>query len=191
VITVTLDGAFPPRLADVKGKVTDDIRKHVEKEKRRWKKEDPIWALRQCLSNKLRSQHWRAAHSAKKHFLDIAQKAASVQGDSVAAPACVIITMAIPGKCDTDAPVKALLDAFQHILFKTKDDSAAGPVFLVPHEPARGDSGPEPFVRIDAISINDEIARVHEHIGIAVRSYYQATSPYFQAGPTTPSTGIP
>ena len=85
----------------------------TEKDKKVFKRKDPISLLRKALANKLRSKHWRAAHAAKANWMEAAKENAEVSGDAVEGNAIVIVVHALPGKCDIDAPIKVLLDAFQ------------------------------------------------------------------------------
>ena len=87
-----------------------------------WKKTDPIWLLRQCLGNKLRSTHWRKAHAAKKRWLDAYRANVEMVGEPVKPPAFVIIEHSFPRAPDIDAPIKVLLDALQEDMLTSGDD---------------------------------------------------------------------
>ena len=102
----------------------------------RWKKEDPIWLLRQCLGNRLRSKHWRTSHHAKKKWLDAFNALARFSGEAVDPPALVVVHHALPMHPDIDAPIKVLLDAVQDKMFTNHDDDAAS-VLVVTREHAR------------------------------------------------------
>jgi hypothetical protein len=112
LIRIEINGEFPPLKKD--GATPKDVKVY--------KKTDPLYLLRMALVNKLRSKHWRVAHAAKKNWMEAAQKHAKVIGDAAKTPAFVIIEHALPNKCDIDAPVKVLLDAFQSVLLDTGDD---------------------------------------------------------------------
>ena len=133
----------------------------------RWKKEDPIWLLRQCLGNRLRSKHWRTSHHAKKRWLDAFNALASFSGEAVDPPALVVVHHALPMHPDIDAPIKVLLDAVQDKMFTNHDDDAAS-VLVVTREHARR-GVVDPHVIVSAASLvgagldsleaaNDEIA---------------------------------
>lgn len=112
LICIEIDGEFQPIKKDGAG--PEDVK--------RWKKEDPLYLLRMALVNKLRSKHWRSAHAAKKNWMEAAEKHAKISGTPAETPATVIIEHALPNKCDIDAPVKVLLDAFQSVLLSSGDD---------------------------------------------------------------------
>jgi hypothetical protein len=112
LIRIEINGEFQPIKKDGAG--PDQVKK--------WKKEDPLYLLRMALVNKLRSKHWRSAHAAKKNWMEAAEKHAKIIGTPAETPATVIIEHALPNKCDIDAPVKVLLDAFQSVLLDTGDD---------------------------------------------------------------------
>lgn len=112
MIRIEIDGEFQPVKKDGAG--PEDVK--------RWKRTDPLYLLRMALTNKLRSKHWRSAHAAKKKWMEAAQKHAKISGDAAGTPATVIIEHALPNKCDIDAPVKVLLDAFQSVLLSSGDD---------------------------------------------------------------------
>lgn len=112
MIRIEINGEFQPLKKEGAG--AKDVKK--------WKKTDPLYLLRMALVNRLRSKHWRVAHAAKKNWMEAAQKHAKIVGDAAKTPALVIIEHALPNKCDIDAPVKVLLDAFQSVLLDTGDD---------------------------------------------------------------------
>ena len=112
MIRIEIDGEFQPLKKDGAG--PEDVKK--------WKRSDPLYLLRMALTNKLRSKHWRSAHAAKKKWMEAAQKHSKVSGNAAETPATVIIEHALPNKCDIDAPVKVLLDAFQSVLLSSGDD---------------------------------------------------------------------
>ena len=112
MIRIEINGEFPPLKKD--GATPKDVKVY--------KKTDPLYLLRMALVNKLRSKHWRVAHAAKKNWMEAAQKHAKIVGNAAKTPALVIIEHALPNKCDIDAPVKVLLDAFQSVLLDTGDD---------------------------------------------------------------------
>jgi hypothetical protein len=155
-------------------KAKEEDRNKAELDRAMWKKTDPIYALRQCLGNSMRSKHWRVAHKNKKHFLDVARNCAKVLGTACEPPVLVVMKMAISSRMDTDAPVKALLDAFQDILFTTGDDSAAGPLVLIPYHPIRGGKNQEeiiPHVTINAASISRDPSAASRMLSEAMREY--------------------
>jgi hypothetical protein len=155
-------------------KAKEEERKKAELDRAMWKKTDPIYALRQCLGNSMRSKHWRVAHKNKKHFLDVAKNCAQILGAACEPPVLVVMKMAISSRMDTDAPVKALLDAFQDVLFTTGDDSAAGPLVLIPYHPARGGKNQEemiPHVTISAASMSKDPATASRMLSEAMREY--------------------
>jgi hypothetical protein len=112
LIRIEINGKFQPLKKEGAG--PEDVKK--------WKRTDPLYLLRMALTNKLRSKHWRSAHAAKKKWMEAAKTHSTIIGDAAEAPATVIIEHALPGKCDIDAPVKVLLDAFQSVLLCTGDD---------------------------------------------------------------------
>ena len=112
MIRIEINGEFQPLKKD--GGTPEDVKK--------WKKTDPLYLLRMALTNKLRSKHWRSAHAAKSNWMEATKKHAKIHGVAAKTPATVIIEHALPNKCDIDAPVKVLLDAFQSVLLDTGDD---------------------------------------------------------------------
>lgn len=129
-----------------------------------WKRTDPIWLLRQCLGNKLRSKHWRSAHFAKKKWLDAFLANASIEGSPVNAPALVIIRHALPRYPDVDAPIKVILDAVQDMMFVNSDDSSVGTLIITREKP---DS--DPYVSIEAESFIDSPFRAQQLASDALR----------------------
>ena len=129
-----------------------------------WKKTDPIWLLRQCLGNKLRSKHWRSAHFAKKKWLDAFTASASIEGSPVEAPALVVIRHALPRCPDVDAPIKVILDAVQEMMFVNKDDSSVGTLIIVREKP-----DPDPYVHIEATSFSKAPFRTQQLASDALR----------------------
>tara|TARA_R100000664_G_C2725845_1_gene117852 strand:- start:382 stop:882 length:501 start_codon:yes stop_codon:yes gene_type:complete len=126
----------------------------TEKDKKVFKRRDPINLLRKALANKLRSKHWRAAHAAKANWMEAAKENAEVSGDAVEGDAIVIVVHALPGKCDIDAPIKVLLDAFQDVLFRGGDDKSVESLVIRKLEPTR--KGIEPQVHLFALSKDTE-----------------------------------
>ena len=112
MIRIEINGEFQPLKKEGAG--PQDVKQ--------WKKKDPLYLLRMALTNKLRSKHWRSAHAAKANWLEASEKHAKIIGTPVKTPAIVIIEHALPNKCDIDAPVKVLLDAFQSVLLDSGDD---------------------------------------------------------------------
>ena len=112
MIRIEINGEFPPLKS--KGATDKDIKVY--------RRTDPLYLLRKALTNKLRSKHWRVAHAAKKNWVAAAEKHAKIVGNAAKTPALVIIEHTLPNKCDIDAPVKVLLDAFQSVLLDTGDD---------------------------------------------------------------------
>ena len=112
MIRIEINGEFQPLQSEGAG--PNDL-KH-------WKRTDPLYLLRMALVNKLRSKHWRSAHAAKKNWMEAAEKNAKIIGVAAKTPAFVVIEHSLPNKCDVDAPIKVLLDAFQSVLFDTGDD---------------------------------------------------------------------
>jgi len=162
VITVYLQGNHRPLKAD------------GPKLLKLWSKTDPICLLRQCLVNKMRSRHWRGAANAKKKWMEVCHAMLEVDGKPVSGPAVVVIEQAIPGNCDTDAAVKAILDGIQHCVFESGDDRSMGPLVVVPRKPTR--KGLKPYVKVMVASIADEPAvaqqLVAEGLLLAHEDYY-------------------
>ena len=128
-----------------------------------WKKTDPIWLLRQCLGNKLRSTHWRSAHAAKKKWMNAYKANVQMMGEPVKPPAFVIIEHSFPRTPDIDAPIKVLLDALQEDILTTGDDKDIHCLLISRKKP-----DPNPAVYITAVSLSDEPFLAHrlaaEHI---------------------------
>lgn len=116
---------------------------HTDKDKKEHKKKDPIELLRNALTNKLRSKHWRFAHGAKTKWMEAAKENAEVIGTPASAPCTVVVFHAIPGRCDIDAPIKVLLDAFQDVMFENGDDNSIESLIIRRHHPERGGSMPQ------------------------------------------------
>lgn len=114
-----------------------------EKKKKLFKRTDPIALLRNALANKLRSKHWRIAHAAKSKWMAAAKAGAKVSGDAVGGEAIVIVIHSIPGRCDIDAPIKVLLDAFQEDLFADGDDRSAESLVIRRVDPDRKTMRPQ------------------------------------------------
>ena len=133
LIRIEINGEFQPLKS--KGATDKDIKKY--------QKTDPLYLLRKALMNKLRSKHWRSAHAAKANWMEAAEKAAKVFGTKAETPALVIIEHALPNKCDIDAPVKVLLDAFQSVLLDTGDDKDIETLVLRKSECKRGIRNPK------------------------------------------------
>jgi hypothetical protein len=134
-----------------------------------WKRTDPIWLLRQCLGNKLRSKHWRSAHFAKKKWLDAFTANVCVEGSPVEAPALVVIRHALPRCPDVDAPVKVILDAIQEMMFVNGDDSSVGALIIVREKP---DS--DPYVSVEATSFSGSPFRTQQLASDALRDAHIA-----------------
>ena len=143
MIRIEINGEFQPLKKD--GATPEDVKV--------WKKTDPLYLLRMALTNKLRSKHWRSAHAAKSKWMAAAKKHAQVIGDAAKTPAFVVIEHALPNKCDIDAPVKVLLDAFQSVLLDSGDDKDIETLILKRKECSR--SGEKPKVVIYAYSDKD------------------------------------
>ena len=139
----------------------------------RWKKEDPIWLLRQCLGNRLRSKHWRTSHHAKKKWLDAFNALASFSGEAVDPPALVVVHHALPMHPDIDAPIKVLLAAVQDRMVTNQDDNAAA-VLVITREPARRGKV-DPHVTISATSLVckglDSLESAHDALAEAWRHH--------------------
>ena len=112
-----------------------------------------MWLLRQCLANKLRSRHWRAAHGAKKKWLESFEKHAVITGEPVEPPALVIIHHALPRHPDVDAPLKVVLDAVQEKMFTTHDDNAVRGLVVVPVRAQRGKV--DPHIIVEAMPMGE------------------------------------
>ena len=143
MIRIEVNGEFQPLKKD--GATPEDVKA--------WKKSDPLYLLRMALANKLRSKHWRSAHAAKTKWMEAAKNHAKVVGNAAEAPAFVIIEHALPNKCDIDAPVKVLLDAFQSVLLDTGDDKDIQTLILKRKDCAR--NGDKPKVVIYAYSAKE------------------------------------
>ena len=126
----------------------------TEKDKKVFRRKDPISLLRKALANKLRSKHWRAAHAAKANWMEAAKENAEVSGAAVEGNSIGIVVHALPGKCDIDAPIKVLLDAFQDVLFRGGDDKSIESLVIRKLEPTR--KGIEPQVHLWALSKDTE-----------------------------------
>ena len=140
MIRIEINGEFQPLKKEGAG--PEDVK--------RWKKTDPLYLLRMALTNKLRSKHWRSAHAAKKNWMEAAKKHAQIYGDAAKTPATVVIEHALPNKCDIDAPVKVLLDAFQSVLLSSGDDKDIETLILKRKQCSR--NGEKPKVVIYAYS---------------------------------------
>ena len=143
MIRIEINGDFQPLKKEGAG--PEDVK--------RWKKTDPLYLLRMALTNKLRSKHWRSAHAAKKNWMAAAEKHAKIYGDAANTPATVVIEHALPNKCDIDAPVKVLLDAFQSVLLSSGDDKDIETLILKRKECERNIANPK--VVIYAYSTKD------------------------------------
>jgi hypothetical protein len=143
LIRIEINGEFQPLKKD--GATPEDVKN--------WKKTDPLYLLRMALTNKLRSKHWRSAHAAKAKWMAAAEKHAQIIGNAAETPAFVIIEHALPNKCDIDAPVKVLLDAFQSVLLDSGDDKDIETLILKRKECSR--SGDKPKVVMYAYSNKD------------------------------------
>ena len=151
MIRIEINGEFQPLKKEGAG--PEDVK--------RWKKTDPLYLLRMALTNKLRSKHWRSAHAAKKNWMEAAKKHAQIHGDAAETPATVVIEHALPNKCDIDAPVKVLLDAFQSVLLSSGDDKDIETLILKRKECERNIANPK--VVIYAYSTKD-FARLSREI---------------------------
>ena len=149
----------------------------TEKDKKVFKRRDPISLLRKALANKLRSTHWRSAHAAKANWMEAAKAHAEVSGDAVEGDAIVIVVHALPGKCDIDAPIKVLLDAFQDVLFRGGDDRSIESLAIRKLEPTR--KGLSPQVHIWALSKDTEY---EEAIRIASGAFMPPSHALAQVG---------
>jgi hypothetical protein len=151
MIRIEIDGEFQPLKKEGAG--PEDVKS--------WKRRDPLYLLRMALTNKLRSKHWRSAHAAKKKWMEAAQKHAKVSGNAADTPATVIIEHALPNKCDIDAPVKVLLDAFQSVLLSSGDDKDIETLIL--KRKTCGRNGQKPKVVIYAYS-TEQFARLSREV---------------------------
>lgn len=128
-----------------------------------WKRTDPLWLLRQCLGNKLRSKHWRIAHAAKKKWLNSYSACVEITGPPVKPPAMVMVEHSLPQCPDIDAPVKVLLDAIQGDILTTGDDKGIHCLLVTRKKP-----DPHPTVYVTAVSLSEEPFLAHrlaaEHI---------------------------
>jgi len=118
----------------------------TDKDKKKFKSKDPIERLRKALANKLRSTHWRSAHGAKVKWMEAAAAHSKVSGTPVEGHAIVVVIHCLPGRCDIDAPIKVLLDAFQGQLFADGDDKSAQSLIIRKMEPKRNDLNPQVHV---------------------------------------------
>lgn len=141
----------------VKAPPRKDAAAHAE-----WKRTDPIWLLRQCLGNKLRSKHWRSAHHAKKKWIDAYNRAAVVVGSPVRPPALVVVIHALPSCPDIDAPIKVLLDAAQGTVLTSGDDKDIATQLTIREKPTT-----HPWVRLIAMSMIDEAYECNQLISEA------------------------
>tara|TARA_R110002012_G_scaffold286152_1_gene477521 strand:+ start:340 stop:840 length:501 start_codon:yes stop_codon:yes gene_type:complete len=133
MIHIEIHGGFVP----LKSKGATD------KDQKVFKSKDPLTLLRKALANKLRSQHWRAAHGAKAKWMEAAKTHAKISGTPVEGHAIVVVIHCLPGKCDIDAPIKVLLDAFQGDLFANGDDKSAQSLIIRKMEPQRDCLSPQ------------------------------------------------
>jgi len=160
MITVKLEGTKAPS----KAKAPDD--------NALWKKTDPIWLLRQCLGNKLRSTHWRSAHNAKKKWLNAYKANVQIMGEPVKPPAFVIIEHSFPRSPDIDAPIKVLLDALQEDILTSKDDKDIHCLLISRKKP-----DPNPAVYITAVSLSEEPFLAHR---LAAEHIYTVQLPFLE-----------
>jgi hypothetical protein len=116
-----------------------------------WRKTDPIWLLRRCLGNRLRSKHWRSAHYAKKKWFEAYRASAVIEGEPVEPPALVVVIHELPQCPDIDAPIKVLLDAIQGDVLTTKDDKGFSAQLTVRKKPES-----DPLVRVIVLSLTKE-----------------------------------
>tara|TARA_R100000306_G_C4362773_1_gene136122 strand:- start:64 stop:534 length:471 start_codon:yes stop_codon:yes gene_type:complete len=128
-----------------------------------WKKTDPIWLLRQCLGNKLRSQHWRAAHHAKKKWLDAVETCATTSGEPVSPPVLLIVRHGLTHCPDVDAPVKVVLDAIQETMITTHDDRDISTLIVLKKNIGKKDN---PYVYVEAVSMLDDDALFRAQIAL-------------------------
>jgi len=128
-----------------------------------WKKTDPIWLLRQCLGNKLRSQHWRAAHHAKKKWLSAVETCATTTGEPVEPPVLLVVRHGLTHCPDVDAPVKVVLDAIQDIMITTHDDRDISTLLVLKKDIGKKDN---PYVYVEAVSMLDDDALTRAHIAL-------------------------
>ena len=137
-----------------------------------WKKTDPIWLLRQCLGNKLRSTHWRSAHAAKKRWLDAYRANIQMMGDPVKPPAFVIIEHSFPRTPDIDAPIKVLLDALQEDILTSGDDKDIHCLLISRKKP-----DPNPAGYVTAVSLSEEPFMAHR---LAAEHIYNVQVPFLE-----------
>ena len=138
----------------------------TDKDQKVFKSKDPISLLRKALVNKLRSTHWRQAHAAKKNWMEAAKKHSQISGAPVEGPAIVIVVHCLPGRCDIDAPIKVLLDAFQQDLFASGDDKSADSLIIRKIDPKRNHITPQ--VHIYALAKETEFEEAIRIAGEAV-----------------------
>lgn len=128
-----------------------------------WKKTDPIWLLRQCLGNKLRSKHWRVAYHAKKKWLDAARANATVIGEPVEPPVLLVVRHGLTHCPDVDAPVKVVLDAIQDVMITTNDDRDISTLLVLKKDIGKKDN---PYVYVEAVSMLDDDALTRAQIAL-------------------------
>ena len=141
---------------------------------RAWKKEDPIWLLRQCFANKQRNRHWRSAHADKAKCLQALRAMAQIEGEAVAPPALVIFRHCLTHKPDIDAPIKVILDAFQQDMLTTGDDKDIAGLIVVKEVAAPKQN---PFVEVIALSITDSPYETQYMASEALASLHRVSSP--------------
>lgn len=166
MIHIKISGSFMPLKKDGA----------TDKDKKVFKRKDPISLLRKALANKLRSTHWRSAHAAKANWMEAAKANAQVSGDAVEGDAIVIVVHALPGKCDIDAPIKVLLDAFQDVLFRGGDDKSIESLVVRKLDPTR--KGLSPQVHIWALSKESE----YEEAVRMSSEAFRRSDPYLGSG---------
>ena len=151
MMTLFISGARPPS-------------RTKEKEKYAlWKKTDPIWLLRQCLGNKLRSKHWRIAYHAKKKWLDAARVNATTTGEPVEPPVLLVVRHGLTHCPDVDAPVKVVLDAIQDVMITTNDDRDISTLLVLKKDIGKKDN---PYVYVEAVSMLDDDALTRAQIAL-------------------------
>ena len=134
------------------------------KERGIWEKKDPIRLLRKCMTNKLRSTHWRSAHKSKKEFLDAFTANAVVKGEPVKGPAIMVLGVCLAREADVDATIKSVLDAAQAVVLESGDDKDIHALFVTKSKATRGGLNPHIVMAVESIEEGGDIchAMVHE-----------------------------
>ena len=134
------------------------------KERAIWEKTDPIRLLRKCMTNKMRSTHWRSAHKSKKEFMESFKANALVTGDPVKGPAVMVLGVCLAREADVDATIKSILDAAQGIVLESGDDKDIHALFVTKSKATRDGMSPHVVMAVESIETGGDAchAMIHE-----------------------------